>query len=79
MTNVRAYITGMGLITPLGKTVEETQCAILEGQRGFKRISIFPTPGDDAFLVGEIGGLPKGNGLPRTHILARIAAEEAMT
>ena len=69
----------MGLITPLGKTVAETQCAILQGQRGFKRISIFSTPGDDAFLVGEIGGLPEGNGLPRTHILARIAAEEAMT
>ena len=78
MTNVRAFITGMGLFTPLGKTVAETQRAILRGQRGFKRISIFPTPENDAFLVGEIDDLPEGNGLPRTHILARIAAEEAM-
>ncbi len=79
MTNVRAYITGMGLITAVGKTVAETERAIFQGQKGFKRISVFPTPENDSFLVGEIDGLPDGNGLPRTHILSRIAAEEAMS
>ena len=68
----------MGLISPIGKTVAETERAILRGQRGLKPISIFPTQEDNAFLVGEIDNLPEGNGLPRTHILARLAAEEAM-
>ncbi len=79
MTNVRAYITGMGLITPVGKTVAATERSIFQGQKGFKRISIFSTPENDSFLVGEIEGLPESNDLPRTHILARIAAAEAMS
>ena len=68
----------MGLITPAGKTVAETEHSVMHGHGGFRRISIFPTPRDDTFPAGEIRGLPDGNGLPRTHVLARIAAEEAM-
>ncbi len=75
---VRAYITGMGLITPLGKTVAETERAILLGRKGFKRLSLFPVFDDNPLPVGEIDGIPEENGLPRTHILARMAAEEAM-
>jgi len=78
LTSVRAYITGMGLITPVGKTVAETEFSIMHGHRGFKRLSIFPNLCDDTYPVGEIRGLPSAKGLPRTHVLARIAAEQAM-
>ncbi|MBW1797266.1 MAG: beta-ketoacyl-[acyl-carrier-protein] synthase family protein [Deltaproteobacteria bacterium] len=78
MTVVRAYITGMGLITPVARGVSETKLSIKTGKKGFRPISLFPVPQDNPLPVGEISGSFEPVGIPRTHQLALIAAKEAM-
>ena len=68
----------MGLITPLGKGVEQNWRALLKGNTGNGKLTLFDTPEDLSFTVGEVSlPMPPGE-LPRTHKLALIAAREAM-
>ncbi|MBW1705192.1 MAG: beta-ketoacyl-[acyl-carrier-protein] synthase family protein [Deltaproteobacteria bacterium] len=78
MTVVRVYITGMGLITPVGRGVSETRASIKAGKKGFRPIGLFPVPRENPLPVGEISGSFETAGIPRTHRLALIAAKEAM-
>ncbi len=39
--NRRVVVTGMGMVTPLGKTLEETWKALQEGRSGVDRITLF--------------------------------------
>lgn len=78
MTDIRVAIAGMGLVTPLGNGVEQNWHALLKGQTGNGKLTLFDTPEDLSFPVGEVPlPLPPG-GPPRTHRLALIAAEEAI-
>ncbi|EFK07765.1 beta-ketoacyl synthase, N-terminal domain protein [delta proteobacterium NaphS2] len=78
MTDIRAAIAGMGLITPLGKGVEQNWHALLKGNTGNGKLTLFDTPEDLSFPVGEVSlPVPPGE-FPRTHKLALIAAREAM-
>ena len=78
MTDIRVYITGTGLITPVGRGVLETKASIMNGARGIGPVTLFPVPRDRSLPVGEIHELFEIDGLPRTHQFALIAAEEAM-
>ena len=78
MTDIRAAIAGMGLITPLGRGVEQNWQALLKGNTGNGKLTLFDTPEDLSFPVGEVPfPVPPGE-FPRTHNLALIAAREAM-
>ncbi|MDA0954049.1 MAG: beta-ketoacyl synthase N-terminal-like domain-containing protein, partial [Proteobacteria bacterium] len=41
MKGRRVVITGMGMVSPLGHTVEQTWAAILAGQSGVRPIDFF--------------------------------------
>ena len=78
MTQVRVYITGAGLITPVARGVPETKASIMKGVRGIGPLTLFPVPLDRSLPVGEIHESIEMDELPRTHQFALIAAEEAM-
>jgi len=76
--NVRVFIIGMGIISPLGAGFSETLAALKKGRTGITPLSLFPTSHQKPLPVGEIGDVPHHEHLPRTHVLAKIAAQEAM-
>lgn len=78
MAGVRVFITGTGLITPVGRGAAETRSSIMKGLRGIGPVTLFPVPHGRSLPVGEVRGLPEGSGLPRTHRLALLAAREAL-
>ncbi len=52
----RVVVTGLGAVTPLGLTLEETWKNILRGQSGIGPITLFDTQGYDARIAGEVKG-----------------------
>jgi 3-oxoacyl-[acyl-carrier-protein] synthase II len=52
----RVVVTGVGAVTPLGNTIEETWAAALKGQSGIAKITRFDTTGYDVTFAGEVKG-----------------------
>ena len=78
MTGVRIFITGMGVVSPLGSGVAETRVALAAGRCHLGPLSLFETPDNAPLPVGQIR-IPLGmQDIPRTHQLARMAADQAM-
>jgi 3-oxoacyl-(acyl-carrier-protein) synthase len=77
LTNVRVFVTGIGIISPLGQGYEETKKSVKLGKSGIKPLSVFPVPHSDPLPSGEISFSYSDN-VPRTHALALIAAGEAI-
>jgi len=78
LTAVRAYISGMGIITSLGNGISSTTDAIQKSLRGIRPLTLFATAPNQPLPVGEAANLIEKDDLPRTHQLARLAAEQAM-
>jgi 3-oxoacyl-[acyl-carrier-protein] synthase-1/3-oxoacyl-[acyl-carrier-protein] synthase II len=78
LTAVRVYISGMGIITSLGNGISITRDAIQNNLTGIRPLTLFPTASDQPLPVGEAADLIENDDLPRTHQLARLAAEQAM-
>ena len=78
MTGVRAYVSGMGIISPLGNGLPETTDSIRKGRKGLRPLRLFPTSNNRASPVGEITESIEALSVPRTHQIARIAAAQAM-
>jgi 3-oxoacyl-[acyl-carrier-protein] synthase-1/3-oxoacyl-[acyl-carrier-protein] synthase II len=72
------FITSMGIISPIGCGTHDTIEAIRNATPGIKPLRLFPTAHRAPLPVGEIRSLSCIEDVPRTHTLARIAAEEAM-
>jgi 3-oxoacyl-[acyl-carrier-protein] synthase II len=73
-------VTGLGAITALGATVDETWARLLRGERAFSEVTLFPADGYRVRLVAEVPGL-RGGGADddsRTSELALAAAKEAL-
>lgn len=81
-------ITGMGIISSIGNTVEENFQSLIDKKPGISRIKKIETIHRDEMKVGEIGfsndelihilNLPESNNYSRTALLAEIAAKEAV-
>lgn len=81
-------ITGMGIISSIGNTVEENLNALLSETGGISRIEHVETRKRDEIMVGEIKktneelidilGLETINSFSRTAMLGAIAAKEAI-
>lgn len=52
----RVVVTGMGMLTPLGLTVEESWKNAVAGKSGIDRITQFDTTGYDVTFAGEVKG-----------------------
>lgn len=52
----RVVVTGVGAITPLGLTLEETWSGLLEGRSGVGLITQFDASGSPSRIAGEIKG-----------------------
>ncbi len=91
MTNLfskTVYVTGMGIISGIGKNVHETFQSLVEQNSGIGRIKYLETAHKDKFLVSEV---PYSNAElelmceidekgehPRTTLLAYYAAKQAL-
>jgi len=81
-------ITGMGIISSIGNTVEETYESLIQKKPGISRIENIETIHKDNIKVGEVKttndelidilGLPETNSYSRTAMLSEIAAKQAV-
>lgn len=52
----RVVVTGVGAVTPLGNTIEESWSAAIQGKSGIAKITKFDTTGYDVTFAGEVKG-----------------------
>ncbi|WP_374030254.1 beta-ketoacyl-ACP synthase II [Bdellovibrio bacteriovorus] len=52
----RVVVTGVGAVTPLGNTIEDSWAAAIRGQSGIAKITKFDTTGFDVTFAGEVKG-----------------------
>jgi len=78
LTGVRVYISGIGIITSLGQGIVPTKDALQKGLVGIRPLTLFLPASNRPLPVGEVAGLLENDSLPRTHQLARLAADQAM-
>ncbi len=52
----RVVVTGVGAVTPLGNTIEDSWSAALQGKSGIAKITKFETTGFDVTFAGEVKG-----------------------
>ncbi|MGH2664193.1 beta-ketoacyl-[acyl-carrier-protein] synthase family protein [Flavobacterium sp.] len=86
--NRKVAITGMGIISSIGKTVEENFTALTQGKSGISTIENLETIHKDVIKVGEIKltnleleqllELSSENNFPRTAMLGAYAAKKAI-
>jgi 3-oxoacyl-(acyl-carrier-protein) synthase len=85
---MKIAITGMGIISAIGNSVEENYNALISDKMGVTDIEYIDTVHKDVIKVGEIKftnqqlaqqlQLPAGNNFSRTAMLATIAAKQAV-
>lgn len=61
----RVVVTGVGAVTPLGLSMEETWKNALEGKSGIAKITRFPTEGFDVTFAGEVKGFQADQYVPK--------------
>ncbi len=75
--STRVFITGRGIISPLGRGVEAHLDSLRRGRSGIGPLALFDTAAG-ALPVGEITGFTSEAAVPRTHQLAIEAARDAL-
>lgn len=78
MTNLRIFIAGIGIISPLGRGRQATLTALQRGDKGIMPVRLFPVSQAEPLPVGEISDFIQTATVPRTHMLALLAAQEAL-
>ncbi len=89
MNSARVVITGLGAVTPLGLTVNETWAGLCAGTSGINKITAFDPVGFDCKLAGQVPDYKIREYVPKTYRkavklmsrdieLAVIAANEAI-
>lgn len=86
--NKGVAITGMGIISSIGNTLEENFKSLISQTPGISRIENLKTNHKDQIMVGEIKlsntdlesqlGLPQDHSYSRTAMISQIAAKEAV-
>lgn len=82
----RVVVTGMGAITPLGHTVDETWSNLVEGESGVGPLTLFDTTGFEVRIAGEVKNFDpeavlsprEARRLDRFCQFALLAAREAL-
>ncbi|HEX8796403.1 MAG TPA: beta-ketoacyl synthase N-terminal-like domain-containing protein [Polyangiaceae bacterium] len=79
MSSTPLWVTGVGLVTPLGVGVEATWTRLVRGDRAIRPIQRFDVSGQRTSVAGEVDGVVvEGDAWSRTSAMAATAAEEAM-
>lgn len=86
MKQKKIVVTGMGMITPVGQSVEESWRALIEGRTGAAPITIFDTEGLPIRVAAEVKDFDAAARMPqklcretsRFQQFAYIAAKEAL-
>ncbi len=78
MTERQVYIGGAGIVSPLGVGLGATEKALLENRSAIKPLELFPLMQGSPLPVGEADRVEESSALPRTHMLALTAAQQAM-
>src|SRR5690554_4245519 len=81
----RVVITGMGVLTPVGNTVDEMWQSLLEGKNGIDKITLFDASSMKVQIAGEVKNLNPDEYLEpreyrkidRTMLFGLIAASQA--
>ena len=81
-------ITGMGIISAIGNSVDETFAALVKGEKAITTVENIPTVHKDVMMVGEIKktndqlaaelGLSADNNFSRTAMIGALAAKQAV-
>ncbi len=82
----RVVITGVGMITPLGHTVQQTWDALIAGVSGVDYITLFDHTGYDVHIAAEVKGFEptahfgskEARRMDRVTQLALVAARQAL-
>jgi 3-oxoacyl-[acyl-carrier-protein] synthase II len=78
-SRIRLWVTGLGLVTPLGVGVETTWARLVRGDRAIRAITRFDVAGQRVGVAGEVDGVEvPAVGWSRTTAMAATAAEEAL-
>ena len=83
--NRRVFVTGIGIISPLGLDAQSTWAGLAEGQSGIDFITAFDTEGFDTRFAGEVKGFDPESYLDRKDArrmdrfaqFAAVAAQQA--
>ncbi len=83
---MRIWITGVGAVTPLGRTARSTMDALVSGTRAIAPVTLFDTTGCRSSIGAEIAGLrvsdvapsTGADGWSRTDAMSVLAAREAL-
>lgn len=78
MTVQPVYISGAGIISPLGSGLATTEKKLRENRSAIRPLDLFSLLHGKPLPVGQVHGLKKSSSLPRTHQLAQVAATQAM-
>ncbi len=79
----RLWVTGLGLVTPLGAGVDATWAALVRGDRAIGPVTLFDASTQRVALAAEVRHVPRGlsraeASCSRTSAMALAAAEEAL-
>ncbi|MCL4477478.1 MAG: beta-ketoacyl-[acyl-carrier-protein] synthase family protein [Deltaproteobacteria bacterium] len=79
MASEGIFITGSGILNPLGRGHLSTLRSLKNSVRGIRNINLFEVAADQLMPVANIDTpLKIEDGIPRTHALALAAAQDAM-
>ncbi len=67
MSAARVVVTGLGAVSPLGLSAEETWAGLCAGRCGIRRIQAFDPTGFPCELAGEVPGYRIQDRVPRTY------------
>ena len=68
MLRRRVVVTGMGMVSPLGNSVEKSWQALIEGKSGVGRITKFDPTGFDTQIAAEVKGFVPENFIDKKEI-----------
>ena len=73
---MRVFVTGIGIISPLGNGLDETVRSLRGNISGIRPLTLFPSVLN--LPAGQVSAPIPDNGIPRTHRIAIAAAREAL-
>lgn len=75
---MRAFVTGIGIVSPAGSGLEATLEALKNSSRALRPLSLLKASSKGPLPVGEMPDFEAPEGIPRTHALALAAARQAL-